>query len=58
MRWPADSINERKVPNMAKGKKAGGRKVRTFTYEGKRYYIYGRTNKELNEKEYQKRAGL
>ena len=58
MRWPADSINERKVPNMAKGKKAGGRKVRTFTYEGKRYYIYGRTNKELNEKEYQKRAEL
>ena len=44
---------------MAKKKtRKDGLRVRTFTYEGKRYYIYGKTNKELNDKEYQKRAEL
>ena len=41
-----------------KKKRADGNMVRTFTYEGKRYYIYGKTNKELTEKEMQKRAEL
>ena len=44
---------------MAKKKtRKDGLRVRTFTYEGKRYYIYGKTNKELNDKEYQKRQEL
>ena len=44
---------------MAKKKtRKDGLRVRTFTYEGKRYYIYGKTNKDLNEKEYQKRQEL
>ena len=38
---------------MAKKKtRKDGLRVRTFTYEGKRYYIYGKTNKELNDKEF------
>ena len=44
---------------MAKKKtRKDGLRVRTFTYEGKRYYIYGKTNKELNDKEYLKRQEL
>lgn len=52
---------------MAKGKKESKKEskkkekkylTRTFQYEGKRYYVYGRSNKELNEKVFQKRAEL
>ena len=40
---------------MAKKKtRKDGLRVRTFTYEGKRYYIYGKTNKDLNDKEYRR----
>lgn len=31
---------------------------RTFTFEGKRYHVYGFTKKELGEKEYEKRQEL
>lgn len=44
---------------MAKKKtRKDGLRVRTFTYDGKRYYVYGKTNKELNEKEHKKRCEL
>lgn len=44
---------------MAKQKKrADGRISRSFTYDGKRYYIYGHDNNELYEKEKAKRAAL
>lgn len=39
-------------------KRADGYLRRTFTERGKRYYIYGRTAKELNEKEAAKREEL
>ena len=35
-----------------------GLKVQTFIYNGKRYYVYGRTKQELEEKEKKKRAEL
>lgn len=44
---------------MAKRTKYKGDKLRsTFTHEGKRYYIYGRTQEELAQKEVQKRSEL
>lgn len=44
---------------MARHKKnAKGYMTRTFQYKGKRYYIYGKTLKELNEKEFLKRIEL
>lgn len=44
---------------MAKKKtRKDGLRVRTFTYDGKRYYVYGKNNKELNEKEHKKRCEL
>ena len=45
---------------MAKGKKkrTDGRLAASFTYDGKRYYVYGYSNKELKEKELKKRAEL
>ena len=45
---------------MAKGKKkrSDGRLAFSFTYDGKRYYVYGYSNKELKEKELKKRAEL
>lgn len=39
-------------------KRADGRMTRTFTYKGKRYFVYGRTKQELDEKEQEKRLGL
>ena len=42
---------------MAKKKKSGYLK-RSFTYEGKRFYIYGHNLEELNKKETQKRQEL
>lgn len=39
-------------------KKARGYLKRSFTFEGKRYYVYGKTSKELNEKETKKREEL
>lgn len=41
-----------------KKKRADGRLQSSFTYEGKRYYVYGRTTKELLEKEARKRKDL
>ena len=43
---------------MARKKRADGRLQRSFTFDGKRYYVYGRTNKELNDKEAAKREQL
>lgn len=44
---------------MAKQKKRqDGYFKRTFTYNGKRYYVYGKTAEELNKKEAEKRAEL
>lgn len=42
---------------MAK-KRADGRLVRTFTFNGKKYYVYGHNKQELDEREYVKRAEL
>lgn len=39
-------------------KRADSRLQRSFIYDGKRYYVYGRTAQELNEKEAQKRREL
>lgn len=43
---------------MARKKRADGRLQRSFTFEGKRYWVYGRSAKELNEKEAAKREQL
>ena len=45
---------------MAKGKKkrSDGRLAFSFTYDGKRYYVYGYSSKELKAKEMKKRAEL
>ena len=46
---------------MARAKRAtrdNGLKKATLTYDGKRYYVYGRTEKELEEKKVQKRQRL
>lgn len=44
---------------MAKAKKrADGRLRRSFTFKGKRYYIYGYSKQELDTKEYEKRKEL
>ena len=42
---------------MAK-KRNDGRLQRAFTFNGKRYFVYGHSKQELDEKEYQKRAEL
>lgn len=42
---------------MAK-KRADGRFVRTFTYCGKKYFVYGHSKQELDEREYLKRTEL
>lgn len=39
-------------------KRADGRLARTFRYEGKKYFVYGHSPEELNEKETAKRAEL
>jgi integrase len=39
-------------------KRADGYMTRNFTYNGKRYYVYGRTAAELSEKEQKKRDEL
>ena len=39
-------------------KRADGRKCRTFTYNGKRYFVYGYDKQELDQKEYEKRQEL
>lgn len=39
-------------------KRSDGRLSRTFTFSGKRYYVYGHSKQELDEKEYQKRVEL
>ena len=43
---------------MARKKRADGRLQRSFTFEGKRYFVYGRTAKELNDNEAAKREAL
>lgn len=43
---------------MARQRKYNGYMKKTFTYNGKRYYIYGKTSKELLEKEVEKRQQL
>ena len=39
-------------------KRTDGRRTRSFRYEGKRYYVYGKNNAELSEAETKKRAEL
>ena len=39
-------------------KRSDGRIQRTFTYNGKRYFVYGHNKKELDEKEHMKRLEL
>ena len=39
-------------------KRADGRLCKTFTFKGKRYYIYGYSKQEVEEKEYAKRKEL
>lgn len=39
-------------------KRADGRLQKSFTYNGKRYYVYGYSKQELDEKEYLKRQEL
>lgn len=39
-------------------KRTDGRLQRTFTFNGKRYFIYGYSKRELDEREYVKRAEL
>jgi len=39
-------------------KRQDGRRMRSFRYEGKRYYVYGKNNAELSEAEARKRAEL
>lgn len=41
-----------------KKKRADGRLCKTFQFEGKRYFVYGTSAKELAEKEFQKREEL
>lgn len=43
---------------MAKKKRADGLMQKTFTYQGKRYWVYGKDAAELFEKEKQKREDL
>lgn len=43
---------------MAKQKKYNGYLVKTFSYNGRRYYIYGKDSRELLEKELKKREEL